>query len=85
MSDSTFAERACYEIRVKGHLGESWAQSLGVLTMTVGFDSDGTAITTFCGPVVDQAALHGVLAKIRDLGLQIRRVNRLGPASDEDE
>ncbi len=63
----------------KGHLGEGWAEWAGGLTTTAGFVSDGTVITILCGPVVDQAALHGVLAKIRDLGLQLRGVNRVNP------
>ena len=84
MSD-TFSEQAWYEIRVKGHLGERWSQSLGGLTITTGFDGDGIAITTLSGQVVDQAALHGVLTNIRDLGLQIRLVNRIEPGSGKDE
>ena len=82
MSNSTFGERAYHVIRLKGHLDESWAESLGGLTMTAGIDGDGTAITSLSGTIVDQAALHGVLAKIRDLGLEIRGVNRLKQASD---
>ena len=44
--------------------------------MTTGFDSDGTAVTTLRGPVVDQAALHGVIVRIRDLGLPLLSVRR---------
>ena len=64
-----------YEIRVKGHLDARWAAWFDGLTLTRG--SDGT--TTICGPVADQAALHGVLQKIRDLGLPLISVNYAAP------
>jgi hypothetical protein len=60
-----------YEIRVKGHLGTRWAAWFGGLTLTHG--GDGTTIIH--GPVADQAALHGLLQKIRDLGLPLISVN----------
>ena len=56
-----------YAIRVKGHLDQRWAEWLADLTIT--HASDGT--TLLAGPLADQAALHGVLNKIRDLGLPI--------------
>ncbi len=64
-----------YEIRVKGHLDTRWAAWFNGLTLTRG--SDGTTI--ICGPVADQAALHGVLQKIRDLGLPLISVNHVAP------
>ena len=54
-----------YEIRVRGHLDGRWADWFEGLTFT--HDNDGT--TLLAGPLIDQAALHGVLNKIRDLGL----------------
>ena len=63
------------EIRVQGHLEARWAAWFDGLTLTRG--SDGT--TTICGPVADQAALHGVLQKIRDLGLPLISVNYAAP------
>ena len=54
-----------YEIKVKGHLEEHWSDWLGGLS--IGQDSEGNSV--LCGPVPDQAALHGILAQIRDLGL----------------
>jgi hypothetical protein len=54
-----------YEIRVRGHLDARWAEWFDGLSFTYG--SDGT--TLLCGSVVDQAALYGVLRKVRDLGL----------------
>jgi hypothetical protein len=64
-----------YEIRVKGHLDARWAAWFDGLTLTHG--SDGT--TSIDGPVTDQAALHGLLQKIRDLGLPLISVNHLDP------
>ena len=64
-----------YEIRVKGHLGTRWAAWFDGLTLTHG--SDGTTIIG--GPVADQAALHGLLQKVRDLGLPLISVNHVAP------
>ena len=64
-----------YEIRVKGHLDTRWGAWFDGLTLTHG--SDGT--TTIHGPVADQAALHGLLQKIRDLGLPLISVNHVAP------
>ena len=61
-----------YEIRVKGHLEPRWADWFDGLTLTQ--ERDGT--TVLRGSVVDQAALHGVLGKVRDLGLPLIAVNR---------
>ena len=71
---------ATYEIRVAGHLDDHWAATLDDLTL-IRLD-DGT--TSLTGPVVDQAQLHGVLARIRDLGvplLTLRTLDRAGPDS----
>jgi len=56
-----------YELRVKGHLDGRWAAWFEPLTLTR--DSDGT--TVLRGPVPDQAALHGLLQKVRDMGLPL--------------
>jgi hypothetical protein len=61
-----------YRLRVSGHLDDRWAEWFGGLT--VQRQTDGT--TVLVGPVVDQAALHGVLIRIRDLGLPLLSVNR---------
>ena len=60
-----------YEIRLKGRLDSSWAEWLGGMSLT--HASDGT--TVLVGPVVDQAALHGLLQKLRDLGITLISVN----------
>jgi hypothetical protein len=64
-----------YEIRVKGHLGRHWTDWFEGLTITL--EEDGDMLLT--GPVVDQAALHGLLRKVRDLGLPLLSVNRTEP------
>ena len=56
-----------YEIRLQGHLDSRWAAWFDGLSLT--HESDGT--TVIQGSVVDQAALHGLLAKVRDLGLPL--------------
>jgi hypothetical protein len=64
-----------FEIRLKGHLDTRWAAWFDGLTLT--HDSDGTTIIG--GPVADQAALHGLLQKTRDLGLPLISVNHVEP------
>ena len=64
-----------YEIRVKGHLDTRWGAWFDGLAIAHG--SDGT--TMIHGPVADQAALHGLLQKIRDLGLPLISVNHVAP------
>jgi hypothetical protein len=61
-----------YEIRVKGHLDERWADWFGGLTITL--EEGGNTLLT--GPVIDQAALHGLLKKVRDLGMSLLSVNQ---------
>ncbi|MDQ6670414.1 MAG: hypothetical protein M3069_06625 [Chloroflexota bacterium] len=65
-------EGGSYEIQLKGHLNARWADWFDGLTLTQ--ESDGT--TVLRGSVVDQAALHGLLGKVRDLGLPLIAVNR---------
>lgn len=72
-----FAEDQVYQIRVKGHLDGSWSEWLDGSTVT--HEKDGTTVLT--GPVTDQPALHGLLIKIRDLGLTLLSVN---PAEIEE-
>mgnify|MGYP001182174669 CR=1 FL=1 len=56
-----------YEIRLKGHLDDRWAEWFEGLTITL--EEDGNTLLT--GPVIDQAALHGLLKKVRDLGMPL--------------
>ncbi len=62
--------RVC-QIRLQGHLGDRWRAWFGELTVIP--EEDGTTLLT--GPVVDQAALHGILKKVRDLGMPLLAVN----------
>lgn len=68
-------EPARYEIRIKGHLDVRWADRFEGMRFI--HESDGTTILS--GPVVDQAALHGLLRKVRDLGMPLLSVIRLTP------
>jgi hypothetical protein len=56
-----------YQIRIKGHLGDEWVGWFGGLTITL--EQDGCTLLT--GPVVDQAALYGLLKKVRNLGMPL--------------
>jgi hypothetical protein len=64
-----------YQIRLKGQLGSQWTNWFGGLAITL--DENGDTLIT--GPVVDQAALHGLLRKIRDLGLPLISVFLIDP------
>jgi hypothetical protein len=68
-------EPELYEIRIRGHLDDRWADWFEGLTITRADNGD----TVLRGPVVDQAALHGVLRKVRDLGLSLLSVNTAAP------
>jgi hypothetical protein len=68
-----------YEIRLKGHLDSRWAAWFDGLSLTN--QSDGTTIIR--GPVADQAALHGLLQKVRDIGLPLVSVTQVQPDQPE--
>jgi hypothetical protein len=75
-----------YRIRVSGHLDDRWADSHDALTVTR--EASGESVLTV--PVVDQAALYGLLRKLRDLGVPLVSINRAGPdrpgiSSDEEK
>ena len=75
---SSQQEVGFYEIRLRGHLAPRWASQLEVLSLT----NEGDGTTIIRTPVVDQAALHGLLHKIRDLGLtliSVAALDRTGP------
>ena len=65
----------CYELRVQGGLDGRWSAWFEGLQVS----SDDHGVTTIAGPVADQAALHGLLAKVRDLGLPLLSVRQLDP------
>lgn len=68
-----------YQIEVQGRLGERWSHWFGDMDITVKSDAGGPTVTIFTGEVADQAALHGLLNRIRDLGLPLLLVQLIGP------
>ncbi|HEV8545973.1 MAG TPA: hypothetical protein VGQ64_06745 [Candidatus Limnocylindrales bacterium] len=80
-SDDNGAEAGRYEIRLKGHLDGRWAAWFDGLSLSL--ESDGT--TVIRGPVADQAALHGLLQKVRDVGLPLVSVNHVEADKAEEK
>jgi hypothetical protein len=83
MTTTAGSTRGCggspvYEVCLQGHLDARWADRLHGLTFTL--QGDGT--TTLAGPLADQAALHGLLAQIGDLGLPIVSISRIEPQGE---
>ena len=68
-----------YQIRIKGHLGREWADWFEGLTITLEENGD----TLLTGSVVDQAALHGLLKKMRDLGMPLVSVSPVEPGQTD--
>jgi hypothetical protein len=66
-----------YQIRIKGHMGRQWADWFEELTITREDNGD----TLLAGLIVDQAALYGLLKKVRDLGVPLISVNRVDSVS----
>jgi len=69
------SESVVYQIRVTGHLGREWSDWFDGLSITL--EDNGETLLT--GPVIDQAALHGLLRKVRDLGLPLLAVTLIKP------
>ena len=72
---------AVYEIRLRGHLDERRAWQFEGLTMTLLPEGE----TLLCGPLLDQAALHGILSRIRDMGVPLIYVRRVEPPAREED
>lgn len=68
-----------YQIRVKGRLDQNWSSWFDNMALT--FEN---GLTTISGTVADQAALHGLLAKIRDLGLTLIEVRQIAPGKEDE-
>jgi hypothetical protein len=68
-----------YQIRIKGHLGHQRTDWFEGLTITL--EEDGNTLLT--GPVIDQSALHGLLKKVRDLGMPLLSVNLVKPSQSD--
>lgn len=73
--DENHNRHQCYEIRLKGHLDERWAQWFEGLTIT----AEDNGETLLAGQMIDQAALHGLLTKVRDLGIPLVSVSPVQP------
>ena len=73
------SQAGIYQIRVRGHLGRNWAGWFEGMTVTPQANGD----TLLTGPVIDQAALHGLLKKVRDLGIPLKSFMRLEPDHDD--
>jgi hypothetical protein len=80
MIDTQNSNAKVYEIRLKGHLDARWVQWFDGLTITLEDNGD----TLLTGPVADQAALHGILKKVRDVGLPLLSVYFVEPDTKED-
>ena len=79
--DSEQGRPARYQIVIQGHLDSEWSDWFEGLTIT----QDDNGETSLSGPIVDQSALHGVLIKIRDLGLPLLSLTRIPTGQGEDE
>jgi len=79
MIDTPTSNAKVYEIRLKGHLDARWVKWFDGLAITL--DENGN--TLLSGPVADQAALHGLLKKVRDVGLPLLSVNSVEPDTKE--
>ncbi len=78
-SSNEKAQPLIYQIRVQGHLDRKWADWFSGLSITLLDNGE----TLFTGPVLDQAALHGLLRKVRDVGLPLVAVIRIEPEQVE--
>ena len=78
--ESEHVRQEVYQIVVKGHLDNEWSDWFDGLTITL-VDTGETILT---GPVVDQSALHGMLIKIRDLGLPLLGLSRIEPERERE-
>ena len=76
-SDRDASKPEVYEIRIRGYLSPQWTDWFGGLSITL--EEDGNTLLT--GIIVDQAALHGILKKVRDLGKPLLSVNVVGPGT----
>ncbi len=74
-SETDPSQPMVYQIRIKGHLGSGWTDWFGGLTITLEDNGD----TLLTGPVIDQAALHGLLKKVRDVGMPLISVSPVEP------
>ena len=72
-----FDQSTIYQIKVQGRLDERWAQWFDGMSITFEQAADGSAVTVLTGSVLDQAALYGLINRMRDLGLPLVSVGRV--------
>lgn len=78
-SQGNASQPTVYQIRIQGHLGLKWTEWFDGMTISLEEDGD----TLIAGPVVDQAALHGLLRKVRDLNMPLISIRiELDPAAE---
>ena len=77
--DTPTSNAKVYEIRIQGHLETRWGQWFDGLTLA----QEESGNTLLSGPLADQSALHGILKKVRDLGLTLLSVNSVEPDNKE--
>jgi hypothetical protein len=83
MNPPSFPGRGTYQIVVQGHLDEQSSYWFEGLTLTTGLNEEGAPVTTLAGRFADQAALHGVLATIRDMNLTLISVTPSEPDTQD--
>lgn len=83
MHEAHYSGSGTYIIEVKSHVDVRQSYWFEGMTLTSGFDEDGRPITTLTGHLADQAALHGVLARIGDLNLVLISVSQSAPDTDD--
>ena len=71
MKDPNFSGQGVYVIKVKGHIDEAWSSWFEDMVIKSGYAEDGTLVTTFTGQLEDQAELHGVIGRIRDINMPL--------------
>jgi hypothetical protein len=80
-SDTNPGQRAVYQIRIKGHLGPQWSDWFEGMITTPQVNGD----TVVTGLVIDQAALHGLLRKVRDLGVPLLSITEVQPDQQDPQ
>ena len=80
----TIDQPGIYRIKIQGRLSEGAIRRFDEMLITVGPDAAGVPITTITGQITDQAALHGIVARIRDLGLPLILVELVGTVNEGD-
>jgi hypothetical protein len=77
LTNPSFQDQSCsYRIVVRGQLDSSWTEWFDGMTITTSPDEAGNPLSTLAGPLPDQAALYGIIARLRDLGLTLLEIHQ---------